>query len=191
MINQVLTKLKEEGYQPSLTEHKEYGFEWKTINWNDELNGECFIYQDNIAIENNRLAWFQSSNRDNHLLKIYYHDYSFSWVPETYNPFFGCTCLLLEWYKDHLLFIYQEKHEIYICSIFEKHVNYFHFHGEEIERNGDLISYETYMNKTPEAIKLIQIPELIQLKPITREEAEKLNLVPTGLNRPGNFLALK
>ena len=125
------------------------------------------------------------------LLKIYQNGSLFVWTPKTYNPIFGCHCILLEWYKNHLIFIYQEKHDIYICSILEKEVKYFNFHGEEIERKYDMISYETYMNKSSEKVKLIRIPELVELEPIDKAEAEQRGLLPNGLNRAGNFLGLK
>lgn len=149
-----------------------------------------FIHESNIAVDGERIAWFQSSWGNQHLLRVYEKENSqyFSWKPITQNPFFGCYCILIEWYKDHLIFIYQEKHGIYICAVRDNNVRHFKFHGEEIERKGDLISYETYMGKTPDSIKLIKIPELILQEPIGKEEAEKRGLVPRDLNRPGNFL---
>jgi hypothetical protein len=90
-----------------------------------------------------------------------------------------------------LIFIYQEKHDIYICSIKNKIVNHFNYHGEEIERKDDIISYDTYMNKLHNKVRLIRIPELEELNPIDKSEAERIGLTPMGLNREGNFLATK
>jgi hypothetical protein len=190
-LNIVFERLKQEGYSPVIITKSFNDSAWSEINWVDERKDECSIYEDNISIENNRLTWFQSSKSDRHLLKVYENNDVFTWTPITYNPIFGCTCLLLEWYKNHVIFIYQEKHGIYICSIANKIVKHFYFHGEEIERKGDLISYETYMGRQPNKIRLIKIPELTEPEPIDRMEAEKLGLVPEGLNRPGNFLAFK
>jgi hypothetical protein len=186
----VLERLRLENYNAVIETEIIHEKEWHQITWKDESGDECHIYQDDIAIEEGKIAWFQSSKRDKHLVKVYENNVSYSWVPETYNPIFGCFCLLLEWYKDHLIFIYQEKHCIYICSIKDNNVNHFHFHGEDIERKGDLISYENYMGGLADKVRLIQIPELIELEPISKEEAEKKRLIPTGLNRPGNFLSL-
>ncbi|OQP53439.1 hypothetical protein A4H97_23630 [Niastella yeongjuensis] len=163
----------------------------KKITWTNESEDECYIYPNDISIAGDKIAWFQSSIRDNHLVRIYEDNFSLSWEPETYNPVFGCYCLLMEWYKDHLIFIYQEKHCIYICSIKDKEINHFHFHGEDIERRDNLISYATYMDNPVDKVRLIQIPELIHVEPISTLEAEKCGLIPQGLNRPGNFLALK
>jgi hypothetical protein len=190
-LNIVFEQLKQDGYSPVIVTKTFNDSDWSEINWVDESKDECSIYQDNISIENNRLTWFQSSKSDHHLLTVYENNDVFTWIPKTYNPIFGCYCLLLEWYKNHVIFIYQEKHGIYICSISNKNVKHFYFHGEEIERKGDLISYETYTNKQPNKIRLIKIPELTEPEPIDRTEAEKLGLVPDGLNRPGNFLAFK
>ncbi|MFB6454971.1 hypothetical protein ACE38W_06840 [Chitinophaga sp. Hz27] len=190
-LNLVVQKLQQENYDPIIKSDSPEESAWKIITWTDEKGDECRIFEEDIAIKDGSLAWFQSSKHDNFLVKIYENDSSFSWEAVTYNPFFGCYCILLEWYKDHLIFIYQEKHDIYICAIKNHHVNYFNYHGEDIERNGNVIAYDTYTGKNPEIVRLIQIPELIELAPITAAEAEERGLIPTGLNRPGNFLGLK
>lgn len=186
----VLGILRLENYNAVIESEILSGKEWHQITWKDESGDECHIYQDDIAIEDGKIAWFQSSKNDRHLVKVYENDIFYSWEPVTYNPIFGCLCLLLEWYKDHLIFIYQEKHCIYICSIKDNNVNHFHFYGEDIERKGNLISYENYMDRLTDKVRLIQLPELIELEPIPVTEAEKLGLIPSGLNRPGNFLSL-
>jgi hypothetical protein len=185
----VLEKLRLENYDAIIKTEIIHEKEWHQITWKDGSGDECRIYQDDIAVEEGRIAWFQSGKNDRHLVKVYENDIFYSWVPVTYNPIFGCFCLLLEWYKDHLMFIYQEKHCIYICSIRNNSVNHFHFSGEEIERKGNLISYENYMDRLTDKVRLIQIPELIELEPISKEEAEEKGLIPTGLNRPGDFLS--
>lgn len=189
-IRIVLEKLQKENYNPVVESEIINDTKWSQIIWMDDSGDECRIHQDDISIEGDKIAWFQSSKRDNYLITVYENDFSYSWTPKTYNPFFGCFCLLLEWYQDHLIFIYQEKHGIYICSIKDRGINDFYFHGEEIERKNNLVSYNTYMNNPADTVRLIQIPELIELEPISKTEAEKNGLLPLGLNRPGNFLAL-
>lgn len=189
-IKQVLTILVKENFKPIIKTETFDDFDSKEIFWTDKNGEECFILEENIAIENSKIAWLQSSENDSHLLKIYDKNITFTWKPITYNPAFGCLCLLIEWYKEYLIFIYQEKHEIYICSIKENTVKHFHFHGEKIERKGNLISYDTYVNKANDKVRLIQIPELIELEPIDKSKAEKLDLLPKDLNRSGNFLGL-
>jgi hypothetical protein len=186
----VLQKLKRQNLNPEIKSTVLNGNSFSEITWIENSNDECFIYEGDIAIEENKVAWFQSSNEYRHLLTVYENETVFNWMPKTYNPVFGCYCLLIEWYKQHLIFIYQEKHDIYVCSIKNGNVNFFNFHGEEIERKGDLISYETYMNKS-DKVRLLKIPELVELEPIDKLEAEKLGIVPIGLNRPGNFLGNK
>lgn len=171
-----------------------FGFEYLSdgtpfsLIWTDESGDECSIYDSNIAIHEEQIAWFQTSKRDHHLLTIHDGTTEFTWEPITHNPVFGCYCLLVEWYKEHVIFIYQEKHEIYICAVKDGEVRHFKFHGEEIERKGDLIAYETYMGKIPGKVRLVRIPELTEPEPIDRAEAEKLGLIPTGLNRFDGFL---
>lgn len=185
----VLGKLQSENYNAIIESEIFREKEWYQITWKDESGDECCINQDDIAIEGDKIAWFQSNHWEKHLVKVYENNSSYSWEPETYNPVFGCLCLLLEWYKDHLIFIYQEKHCIYICSIKDNSVKHFHFHGEDIERKDNLISYDSYMDRLADKVRLIQLPELTELEPISKTEAEKLGLIPSGLNRPGNFLS--
>ncbi|MNJ91844.1 hypothetical protein D3C87_94990 [compost metagenome] len=188
---QVLAVLKQiNPHTDFKTETREDG-SLSSLRWIDENQDECYIYPTDIAIREDQIAWFQTSERDNHLLKVYDAGNEFVWEPITYNPVFGCYCLLLEWYKDHLMFIYQEKHEVYICAVKDREVRHFKFHGEEIERKGNLIAYDTYMGKIPGKVRLIQIPELTELEPLDLPEAEKRGLIPTGLNRFDGFLALK
>ncbi len=186
-IKQVLQKLTQQQLSPHLKTEQLMDRPVSTISWTENPNENCFIQEEDIALEGNKIAWFQSSDQDRHLLTIYNQDTVFTWTPITYNPVFGCYCILLEWYKEHVLFVYQEKHDIYICCIKEGEVRYFNFHGEEIERKGAFISYETYTNKT-DKVRLLKIPELIEVTPLEKDEAEKLGLIPKGLNRPGNFL---
>ncbi len=105
----VLETLKKENYNPVIETKISNGENWSKITWIDDSGDECYIYQDDISIEGDKIAWFQSSERDNHLLKIYENDLAYDWIPKTHSPIFGCLCLLLEWYSDHLIFIYQEK----------------------------------------------------------------------------------
>lgn len=187
----VTEKLKSVFKIPEIVNENSDGISASWIKWTEENNDACKIYEDDIAVENEKLAWFQSSENDNYLLVIYENNKIFRWIPETHNPIFGCICLLLEWFEDHLIFIYQEKHYIYICSISNEKVRHFKFHGAEIERKGNLISYELYQGKLADKVRLIRIPDLTEIEPIDKKEAERIGLLPNGLNRPGNFLALK
>ncbi|WP_305952690.1 hypothetical protein [Emticicia oligotrophica] len=189
-IDFVIQKLNQQNINPSVKSEYLNNELWNEINWVNNSGDQFSIYENNIDIEGDKVSWFQSNGYDKHTLIIYENNSFFTWTPKTYNPIFGCFCLLLEWYKNHLIFIYQEKHDIYICSVQNKNVKYFNFNGEEIERSNDLISYETYSNKS-DLVKIIQIPELVSLPSLNRKEAEKLSLIPTGLNRPGNFLSRK
>ena len=190
-IKIVLKILANEGFKLKNLKLESNNGEFSNILWTDENEDEYSIFSSDISIDNGKVAWFQTSKNDKHLLKVFENEKMFRWIPETYNPFFGCLCLLIEWYKSSLIFIYQEKHKIYISSIKNETINYFSFHGEKIERKGNLISYETYMNQIEGKVRLIQIPELLEIEPIDKAKAETLNLIPVGLNRPDGFLALK
>ena len=182
-VERIIKVLEQEGLHPELKEDN-------SVKWQNKHGKQCRIFEQDTAVEEERLAWFESDGDAYHLLRVMENGQSFNWTPETYNPVFGCSCLLLKWYKDHLIFIYQEKHKIYICAIHNRQVNHFSFSGEEIERKGNLISFDTY-GVPSEKIRLIQIPELLLLDPISKTEAEQMGLLPQGLNRPGDFLKAK
>ena len=152
-----------------------------------EHNGFRLTYQtgtevhslilDDIAVAENKLAWFQTSNADNHLLRIFENGKNFNWIPITYNQSWNCDCFLLEWFRDHLIFIYKEKHETYICAIRNEEVRHFHFHGEALERKGDTIYYEEYTSDK-NFVKRLRLPELEELSPVTAESLRADNLLP-------------
>jgi hypothetical protein len=163
-----------------------------TIKWQNKQGNQCRIFEQDITVEEERSAWFESDGEAYHLLRITENGIPFSWTPQTYNPVFGCYCLLLEWYNDHLIFIYQEKHKIYICAIQNQQVNHFSFSGEEIERKGNLISFAAYGDlRVRDKVSILQIPELILLEPISQTTAAEMGLLPQDLNRPDGFLKAK
>jgi hypothetical protein len=84
---------------------------------------------------------------------------------------------LLEWINDHLLFIYKEKHDTYICSVKESEVKIFHFHGNKLSRQGNVILFEEY-GQEQESIRRIQLPDIEEMEPLARSEAEKEGLLP-------------
>lgn len=187
IFDPVIRQLQQEGLQPAI--HTTEGeFTWKQLHWTDGAGKEQSIDEDAIAVDADRLAWFQTNDDDEHLLKVYENGRAFSWEPETDNPVFGCSCLLLEWYREHVLFVYQEKHAIYICTVKDAQVRHFHFIGGSMQRKDDLISFETYMHKLPGKVRLIRIPELVEQEPLELTEAERRGLVPTGIFDKGGIM---
>ncbi len=199
----VIAILKSEGLKPRIDHETFKNSAWQLLKWNSSQD-EYHIYEADVAIEGNNIAWFQSSDQDNYLLRIVQPEKEqprkeparkqvrkFSWAPKTSNPVFGCHCLLLEWLEDHLIFIYQEKHGIYICSIKDALIRDFYVLGEKLKRKGCKIAFETYQHHPENRIRLLEIPSLIVLDPITVEEANRLDLVPQGLNQPDGFLKLE
>ncbi|WP_343305435.1 hypothetical protein AAHN97_28350 [Chitinophaga niabensis] len=180
----IIKALEQEELHPEVKEDK-------SIKWQNKHGNQCRIFEQDMTVEEERLAWFESDGWAHHLLRVMENGEFFNWTPETYNPVFGCFCLLLEWYNDHLIFIYQEKHKIYICSIHNQQVKHFSFSGEEIERKGNLISFAAHGDLLKNKVSIIQIPELILQEPISETTAEQMGLLPQGLNRPDGFLKAK
>jgi hypothetical protein len=182
-MERIVKTLESEELQPVIGDGDPYA-----ISWQNKHGDKCRIFSTDIAVKEEKLAWFESDSWSYHSLRIMEKGELFNWTPKTYNPVFGCFCLLLEWYQEHLIFIYQEKHDIYICSIYNGQVNHFNFNGEEIARKGNLISFDTYNNSPKDQVRILQIPELILLEPISKTAAAQMGLLPEGLNRPGEFL---
>lgn len=190
MNKKVIEILESENFIPRIETRTFKGNSWNLLKWDNEID-ECSIFEEDIAICNENTAWFQTSKSDNHLLRIIQENEKFEWIPKTYNPVFGCHCLLIEWHKNHVIFIYQEKHYLYVCSIKDSKVKTFCIDGSELERQGDFLAYETFQNRLENHIRLIKLPSLKELEPITKEEARKKGLFPQGLNRPDGFLNKK
>jgi len=179
IIKLVLDKLKHEGINAI--------YENSIIVWHDDNNEERYISEKDIDYSNGKLAWFQSSVTSNHLLRLLYNDEAFSWEPITYNHSFGCDCHLIEWHDDYLLFVYREKHDVYICVIKDKVVNNFHFYGEEITRKNDIFFFREYRSQSSNILKRLKLPELIQLETITEEEASKEGVVIANIGYPNDL----
>lgn len=172
IIKIVLDKLSSEGINATYEKYR--------IVWHDEFNHELYIYENNIDYSNGKLAWLQSRNEEDFLLRVFESGESFDWVPVTYNYSGPCDCHLLEFYDDYLIFIYHEKHNVYICIIEDRSVGYFNFHGEEIKRKNDMFFFREY-GSLNDPIRRIKVPDLLELEPITRKEAEKDYCVPSTI----------
>jgi len=171
-IKAVLDKLKSEGVNATYEEKLR-------IVWKDQFNREQYIYKTDIDYLDDKLSWFQSSNNSEFLLRVFESGGVFNWIPITYNYSEPCDCHLLEFYDDYLIFIYHEKHDVYICIIKNHDVTHFKFHGDEIKRKNDTFFFREYRSKEDSNdVRRLRIPELFELETITEEEAKKENAVP-------------
>lgn len=159
----------------------------QNLRWTDGKDN-YHIYESDTAVKDNGIAWYQWSDRDQFLLVVCEENQYFEWEPITYNPIFGCICILLEWYKDHLLFAYQEKHSIYVCSYQNGVVKTFEIQGAEVARKDELLSYFKFQNRSSEEVHILQLPNLQALDSISKEEAVAKNILPKGINQPEGFL---
>ncbi len=147
------------------------------ISWLDNAGTEYYIQLANIDSTTDRLAWLQSNEKDEYLLRVFENDTAFNWTPLTYNAYFGCFCNLLEWYNDHLIFCYTEKHDTYICSIREQQVNTFNFNGNKLERNAGTIFFQEYGDES-KIVRRMLIPGLEEIEPITEAVAKDGDALP-------------
>lgn len=167
-LQPVLSKLKKRGIKPELDQY--------SINWHNVENTACYIQLLNISCRGNDIAWFQSTEKDEYRLIVYQNDTLFEWEPKTYNSYFGCDCNLIEWIDDHLVFIYKEKHDTYICSVKDGQISYFNFHGNQLARKGNMIFFSG-SEDGPTSIRRIKIPDLKEIEPAVREEVDAQGLI--------------
>lgn len=168
----VLELLNAEGINASI-----YDEDYKSVKWVNPKGDEYDILESDIAFCEDKIAWFQSSYEDDHLLVTYENGIRFQWVPETYNPVFGCECIYLGWRKGALIFIYLEKHDIYVCSIKGTEVKRYNFHGDHLCIGNDYVSIAAYGYKDRNEVELLSLPDL-KKKTVSLDCADKLGLRP-------------
>jgi hypothetical protein len=79
-----------------------------------------------IDLESERYAWVECKSKEADIhgyVDVHFYLYVMvkkrivvEWEIETYNPYFGCQVELLHWLPEHLIIIYHEKHDNFICS---------------------------------------------------------------------------
>ena len=151
---------------------------------------EHVIIKDNIDYRDNKLAWFQTSSHENHLLRVFENNSNFNWIPETHNQSWNCECYLLEWFQGQLVFIYKEKHRTYVCAIEDGNVRFFKFLGEALERKKEIIYFQEYRDDE-KFVRRLKIPELVQLDSVSLESLKEENLVPKSDVFWGGYLKCK
>ena len=187
-IDRILDILHAEGHRPQVEMERHKDASWEIITW--EVDDDDYsIYGGDIAVEGDNIAWFQTSDEDDHLLRVFQNQNHLAWTPITHNPAYGCECLLVEWYQDHLLFIYQEKHDVYVCAVRHGKVNTFQIEGDLLARNGDRLAFETFRPSSAKPIRVLALPSLKELEPLSRAEAEWEDLTPGDLHQPDGFLS--
>lgn len=168
-----------------ITEYKENKFILKDIKWTNNDKYNIIIDEYSIAInqEKGLYAWLEYHEKmteSNGVDCQYYlkmadkNSIFFEWIPETYNPFFGCDTFLLKWYDEKLLFIYREKHDFYACKIENKKVVLQNLNCHDVAIYKDKMGLLNYENEN--LIQILSLPNLDKLPSITKEEAKKANL---------------
>ena len=173
----VIEKLKLEGFEPEIIIEKlSDNNNYTSIVWRDEVGRKYEVDEFEITWDGgNNLAWFLDEEPR---LVIYENgEKEIRQVGESLNFWL----IYLEWYKGSLILVNKGKHNTFISSYKNKELSIFSFHGEFMNRKGDLISYDTFTNKLKGKTRLIKIPELIELEPISNTEAKERGLFPKDL----------
>ena len=97
------------------------------------------------------------------------------WEPYTYNPYFGCETRFMEWYGDTVLFIYREKHSVYIARFgFDAPARY-HRAEDYWVLDGRVFTCIGYRKRE---VRRISVPGLEELPPLSLAEARARDLLP-------------
>lgn len=170
LVSIVLNQLKYEGIKAI--------YEDNQIKWQDHFNDQVYIFEHDIDYEDGKLAWFQSSHRSRELFKVWYLSKGeyLTWVPRSEDDY-GCNCELIEWYNDYLVIIYLTRNDIYISVVKDKHISYFNFHGDQIDRKDDVIYFREYSFQKEPLLQRLKLPQLTLLEPIMENEAAKEGVI--------------
>lgn len=103
------------------------------------------------------------------------------WEPEMYNPAFGCWCLELHWLERQLVFMYKEKHDIYIAVVDNGQVKCHSFYGEKYKLTPNKLIYQTYSQSNRDLVTWLDVPSLEQVEEIEWRGARQLNLEPEAM----------
>jgi len=159
------------------------------IVWTNSFNVKNSIYIENISIHKEKIAWFQSDKNDSmELFRIFENNIFFDFEPKTSHPGYGCDIYLVEWIDDYLIVIYHEKHNVVISSVKDKNIKTLEFHGDQLIRRGDILYFKEY--GLTDSVRVLKIPEIIEMEKISKEKAIENNTVPETLGY-GNILSNK
>lgn len=150
------------------------------IKWQKDSQHH-YVYSTDIVYHKGRLAWFQASEENRYRLYLLYEQDLWEWEPEMYNPFFGCLCLELQWIQEHLVFVYREKHDIYIATVYQGEVQHHNFNGEKFKLTTSRFTYQTYGQSSRDLVSVLEIPSLQPLETIEWRVAKQLGLAPYAI----------
>ncbi len=146
--------------------------------------GRRSIYIHDIDYADGRLVWHETDGSNNPYLVVYGDGAVWSWAPiaggENSVDF---ECLLVEWYREYLLFICFEKNRIYVNSMKDKKNRSFSFYGDQLNRKDDVLYCRPY--KELDMVRGVKLPELIEMEPLSLAQCRKDGVVPEtigGLN---------
>jgi hypothetical protein len=94
---------------------------------------------------------------------------------ESYNPFFGCEVRFFEWVGDTVVLIYREKHWTFACRFGDSWPPRFvKIEDKWILHNDQL----AYLGHQDEFVRLLSFPELEEMKPLSKDAAAEMGLLP-------------
>ncbi|WP_312079322.1 hypothetical protein [Chryseobacterium sp.] len=171
---QTVTDLLKHKNITASTEHE------MSVVWKDSAGIKNSVSADNIAVIEGKTAWFQSDENDsNERFVIFENERFFEFPPKTEHYGYGCDIYLVEWFRDHLILIYHEKHNVVISSVKDQNITTLEFHGDELVRRGDLLYFRDYGLK--DSVRRLKIPEMTELESISVKEATDQDAVPETL----------
>ncbi len=163
----------------------------------DERGYEQEVTAASVDEAHRRMAWVECHSKESKT--SYYVDVSFDlkvqvesdlvvdWEIETYNPYFGCQIELFYWMPEHLVVIYHEKHDTFLCSfavasgesegtLSRRPIARHEIADEWLVWEGEVI----YRSETVDKVARRQLPQLDLLEEWSADHARSLGLLPPG-----------
>ncbi len=124
------------------------------------------------APDDTHLAWIETDDYIYYCLKISDGRREiFSWIPESYNLWYGIHIHLIAWKGDALILIYREQHRTYICAVRNSQIKVRHFRGHRLA----ILEGRVCFLEEPESetVAQVSLPELDRLPETSLAELEK------------------
>jgi len=168
--------------------------EWSSEYWKNRVYTGDILHDDEnlFAFQEEKINLRNENEKEYFLVIVESEKEIFRWklvqIDRDENEF---SNLYLGIHKGNIIHIHKHELHISILSYKNEVIKRFHFWGELINRQGNVIAFERIQKKDKERpVELIEIPELIKLNSISIKESEMQNIRPQG-NFPKNFLNKK
>jgi hypothetical protein len=152
---------------------------------NDAQGYKCEITAGAAHPDNRRVAWVEYRRKTvehegrpwldvQYRLKIRADEHVVAdWEIATYNPAFGCAIGFMAWCQDHIVVVYDEKHNCYVCALTDSEPVRLKCIAHQWMVQGDVIAFRQFNG---DQVQRLSLPLLEALPPLNGADAEATGL---------------